>query len=152
MSSTETIAPIRVAVTVAVSPERAWEVFTAQMADWWPLHTHSIAAFEGSVPDRLVVEPGVGGEIYEQTGGVRRHWARFDSWQPPRRLSYTWRVNPENPPTNVAVTFDPVEGGTRVEIVHSGWEAYADAGVTRASYGSAGGWELVAASFASALD
>ena len=50
MSSTETIAPIKTAVTVAVSPERAWEVFTAQMADWWPLHTHSIAAFEGSVP------------------------------------------------------------------------------------------------------
>ena len=101
---------------------------------------------------RLVLEPGVGGEIYEETGGVRRHWARIDGWEPPNRLSYTWHVNPENPPTNVAVTFEPVDGGTRVEIVHSGWEAYADAGVTRASYGSAGGWELVAASFASALD
>ena len=98
-------------MTVAVSPERAWEVFTAQMADWWPLHTHSIAAFEGSVPERLVLEPGVGGEIYEETGGVRRHWARIDGWEPPHRLSYTWHVNPENPPTNVTVTFEPVDGG-----------------------------------------
>jgi uncharacterized protein YndB with AHSA1/START domain len=97
-------------------------------------------------------EPGVGGEIYEETAGIRRHWALIEGWEPPNRLSYTWHVNPENPPTNVTVTFEPVDGGTRVAIVHSGWEAYADGGVTRASYGSAGGWELVAASFASALD
>ena len=55
---------------------------------------------------------------------------------------YTWHVNPENPPTDVAVTFEPVDGGTRVEVVHSGWEAYAAGRAEmRASYRD--GWPVV---------
>ena len=29
-------------VTVSVPVERAFEVFTAEIGTWWPLHTHSI--------------------------------------------------------------------------------------------------------------
>jgi uncharacterized protein YndB with AHSA1/START domain len=136
-------------VTVAVQPERAWEVFTTGIADWWPVASHSVAAREDEVPERLVLEPGEGGEIYELFGGVKRHWARIHTWQPPHTLGYTWRVNPENPPSDVVVSFTHVEGGTLVEVVHSGWEAYgANRDELRASYGGEGGWLRVLAAFA----
>ena len=144
-----TIEPVRAAVTVAVQPERAWEVFTTGIADWWPVASHSVAAGEDEVPERLVLEPGEGGEIYELFGGVKRHWARIHTWQPPHTLGYTWRVNPENPPSDVVVSFTQVEGGTHVEVVHSGWEAYgANRDELRASYGGEGGWPRVLAAFA----
>ena len=146
-----TIEPVRAAVTVAVQPERAWEVFTTGIADWWPVASHSVAAGEDEVPERLVLEPGAGGEIYELFGGVKRHWARIHTWHPPRTLGYTWRVNPDNPPSEVVVTFTPVEDGTRVEVVHSGWEAYgANRDELRASYGGEDGWARVLEAFAAA--
>jgi hypothetical protein len=87
MSGVGKVEPVRVQVTVAVEPERAWEVFVDDLAAWWPVDTHSVAAGDGGVSDRLVVVTGPGGEIFEQTGSVRRHWARFEAWEPPRRLS-----------------------------------------------------------------
>ena len=142
--------PIRAGVTVAVAPERAWEVFTGAIGTWWPVATHSVAAAADEVPERLVLEPREGGEIYEIFGGVKRHWARIHTWNPPHTLGYTWRVNPDNPPTDVTVTFTPAAGGgTRVEVVHSGWEAYgASREELHASYGGEGGWALVLEAFA----
>jgi uncharacterized protein YndB with AHSA1/START domain len=149
MTSVETIEPIRVSVTVKAPIERAWEVFTTGMPDWWPVRTHSLAADEGAVPERLVIEPRAGGEIYEQTGVVRRHWARIHTWEPPRLLGYTWAVMPGNPPTEVRVSFTAIDDGTRVEVTHGGWEAYAEREATmRASYGGEGGWPAVLGAFA----
>ena len=155
MSSTDAsiagaVEPIRVAVTVAVTPERAWEVFTGELESWWPAATHSVGAGEGRRPDSIVVEPYEGGEIYELIGPVRRHWARIHTWQPPRLLGYTWHVNPERPATDVAVTFEAVADGTRVEVVHSGWEAYAAGRAEmRASYRD--GWPVVLERFEQAF-
>ena len=104
------------------------------------------------MPERLVLEPGVGGEIYEETGSVRRHWARIDGWEPPNRLSYTWHVNPENPPTNVTVTLSrSTAGHASRSSTRAGRPTPTRASRARAT-ASAGGWELVAASFAAALD
>ncbi|HWE83095.1 MAG TPA: SRPBCC domain-containing protein [Gaiellaceae bacterium] len=148
MSIPTTIDPVRTEVVVRVDPERAWEVFTRDPGRWWPVESHSVAAGDDHVPERLVLEPREDGEFYELYGGIKRHWARIHTWEPPRRLGYTWRVNPDNPPTEVEITFTPVDGGTRVEVVHSGWEAYADGGAAaRASYGDEGGWRLVLAAF-----
>src|SRR5258708_27945720 len=97
------------------------------MADWWPVRTHSIAAGEDKAPESLVIEPGVGGEIYEVFGGTRRHWARIHTWELPNRLGYTWHVNPDRPATDVVITFEAIDGGTRVEVVHSALDAYGDA-------------------------
>jgi uncharacterized protein YndB with AHSA1/START domain len=149
MSMSVTIEPVRAAVDVAVDPDRAWEVFTTGIASWWPVATHSVAAGDDGVPEQLVLEPREGGEIYEIFGGVKRHWARIHTWSPPHTLGYTWQVNPDNPPSDVVVTFTPVEDGTRVEVVHSGWEAYgANRDALRASYSGEGGWPLVLAAFA----
>ena len=36
----------------------------------------------------------------------------------PRRLSYTWQSEPDQPPTLVTWTLEPTKGGTRVRLEH----------------------------------
>jgi uncharacterized protein YndB with AHSA1/START domain len=43
--------------------------------------------------------------------------------EPPRRLAYTWRGMPELPETMVSWSLEPVPGGTRLRLVHSGFAA-----------------------------
>jgi uncharacterized protein YndB with AHSA1/START domain len=138
-----TVDPVRVETVVAVPPERAWEVFTAELGSWWPAETHSVAAYENRRPERVVVEPGVGGDIYEQSGDERHSWATILVWDPPSLLRLEWHVNPENPATEVTVTFTAEEGGTRVRLVHEGWDAYPDGDGTRDGYGGDEGWGTV---------
>jgi uncharacterized protein YndB with AHSA1/START domain len=145
MSEVATIAPVRKSIAVACSPERAFEVFTGEVATWWPTATHSI--HQDKVAD-VVIEPRVGGEMYEiADSGERAHWARVLEWDPPKRLVLAWNVNPETDgPTEVEVTFTPEGAGTRVDLEHRNWE---EAGATGARMRDSyeGGWDTVLAPF-----
>ena len=144
--STIVIEPVRQGLTVPLGVEEAWRLFTEETASWWPLRTRSV--FEEEARD-VRIEPGVGGEMFETSGsGERAHWARVLEWEPPRRLVLAWRVNPAAPaPTEIEVTFAAVDGGTRVDIEHRGWERLGDGGrATRDRYD--GGWPEVLEAFA----
>jgi uncharacterized protein YndB with AHSA1/START domain len=145
MTETATVAPVRKSLRVECGPERAFEVFTAQVATWWPTKTHSI--HHEAVTD-VILEPREGGEMYELAeGGKREHWGRVTAWEPPKRLVLAWHVNPERAgPTEIEVTFSPEDGATRVELEHRNWEqAGAGAAEMRDNYDS--GWDLVLAPF-----
>src|SRR3712207_9297211 len=89
------IAPIVRTVQVPLPPEQAFELFTAGMGRWWPLHTHSIAAdtHEGRVTVvSLTFEPRLGGRIVEtMSDGSQGEWGRVLDWSPPRHVSFTWK-------------------------------------------------------------
>jgi uncharacterized protein YndB with AHSA1/START domain len=145
MNEVATIAPVRKTLTVDCSPERAFDVFTTEIASWWPMTTHSI--HHDKVRD-VVLEPREGGEMYEVAeGGRREHWASVTAWEPPKRLVLAWRVNPETSgPTEIEITFMPDGEGTRVELEHRNWEqAGAGAAQMRDNYES--GWDIVLAPF-----
>jgi hypothetical protein len=57
-----TFEPLRKSVTVPVAPQRAFELFTAHVHEWWPLATHSVGAEEAA---GVVFGEGVGGIIVE---------------------------------------------------------------------------------------
>jgi uncharacterized protein YndB with AHSA1/START domain len=120
------IGPIRRSVTVAVDPERAFRAFTRDLATWWPVDTHSMAAErdDGSRVVSIVVEEREAGRVYEvDDRGGEGTWATIDVWDPPRRLVLSWKPNlRDEPPTEVEVRFVPLDGGTRVELEHRGWE------------------------------
>ncbi len=44
------------------------------------------------------------------------------------RVAYTWRGEPNDWETLVTFTLEPAEGGTRLQLVHSGFEAGAQVG------------------------
>ena len=145
MTEVATITPVRKSLRVECTPERAFEVFTAEVGTWWPTRTHSIHK-EGVTG--VVLEQREGGEMYELAeGGEREHWGRVTAWEPPRRLVLAWHVNPERAgPTEIEVTFTPEDDGTRVVLEHRNWEAAGEgADEMRDNYD--GGWDLVLAPF-----
>lgn len=54
--------PVRKSVTVPATPERAFELFTAHIRQWWPLATHSVG---GEQAAGIVFGAGTGAEITE---------------------------------------------------------------------------------------
>jgi uncharacterized protein YndB with AHSA1/START domain len=143
----EALAPVRKAVTVPVRPERAFELFTAHVDEWWPLSTHSVA---GEDSRGIVFGAGVGERLAETLpDGSESVWGTITVWEPPGRLAYSWHAGqPESLATEVEVTFTEAgPGETRVELVHSGWDRRGDAAAdVRASYDE--GWNGVIAAFA----
>ena len=140
---------IRQSVVVRTTPERAFEVFTAEIGTWWPLdEVHSRL----DDPATAVIEPHAGGRVYERaTTGEEAAWGEVLEWQPPHRLVLAWKPNDTpHPPTEVEVRFTAEGGGTRVDLEHRGWERLGeDAGPARAGYDR--GWPPVLASYREAV-
>lgn len=137
---------VRSSVQVPLAPPEAFALFTERMAEWWPLATHSVYDEEAT---GVRMEPGVGGRIVETAGGDRSAiWGTITAWQAPDRVAFTWHPGEDGRiVTNVDVTFTAAEGGTRVDLVHTGWEAKGDrAAALVESYSP--GWELVLGRYA----
>jgi uncharacterized protein YndB with AHSA1/START domain len=137
---------IRKTITVRCSVEHAFHVFTEEIGTWWPLQTHSISVMEdgSGAPKTAVMEPRAGGRLYERTHDGREcDWGSVLVWEPPHRIVLDWRVNPENPATEIEVQFEADGESTRVVLEHRGWERFAPGpgADLRAAYG--GGWDTV---------
>ena len=83
-------APIRETVTVRADPERAFELFTAGMGDWWPIGDYSRAvselADEHVDVTRLEYQPRLGGAILEHVSDGRvLPWGEVIAWRCPNR-------------------------------------------------------------------
>lgn len=115
------IEPIRLSFEVACPRERAFEVWTGRISQWWPAD-HTVSA----EPDLTVVlEPRPGGRIFERTSaGIEHDWGEVTIWEPPVRFGYLWHLRHDRADaTEVEIRF--VEGSgatTRIEIEHRGWE------------------------------
>ena len=136
MSTTATEA-IRKTVVVDFTPVEAFELFTARIASWWPVGTHS---YGGDEVQEVVLEPRVGGRLYERTDAGEQDWAHVLAWDPPRGFILDWHIGKAHD-TQVEVTFEAEGPGSRVVLEHRGFGAL-DA---RESY--AGGWDVVLAPF-----
>ena len=115
------IEPLRFSLDVACPADHAFAVWTSGIDTWWPAD-HTVTGGDGLA---VVLEPGVGGRIFERTsGGAEHDWGELTVWDPPSRLEYLWFLRADRADaTDVSVRFVPVgERLTRVEITHSGWE------------------------------
>ena len=128
--------PIRREVLVEAGQEKAFEVFTARIGDWWPLATHSVHGAGGSV--RLE-----GNDIVERSaGGDVCLWGTVTRWEPPAVVAFSWHPGRSaERPTQVTVSFAAAGEQTLVTLEHSGWEVYDDPAAARDEYRS--GWTAV---------
>ena len=112
--------PIRQSVMVDCPIDDAFRLFTEEFAEWWPLATHSLAPGES---DHCEIEPWTGGRIYEESSsGRKREWGRILTWDPPRKLEFSWRPGRDSERETVEVRFSEEREGTRVTLVHRNWE------------------------------
>jgi uncharacterized protein YndB with AHSA1/START domain len=141
------IEPVVKTVAVACTLEQAFRYFTADFGMWWPAATHSVVAYASQFKDQpatVILEPQVGGRIFERTRTGEEHvWGTVLVWLPPTRLAFSFHPGRDaNQAQTVEVRFSPAPGGTSVVLTHSGWEKLDDnAQEARDSYHQ--GWEGV---------
>jgi len=141
------IEPLRIDLDVECPAAHAFTVWTERFGTWWP-HSHTVSGD----PAAVVLEPRVGGRIYERTADGREiDWGEITVWEPPKRLAYLWHIRRDRADaTDVEITFvDRGDGATRVEVVHSGWERLGDDGQSWRD-ANRGGWAGMLPSFAAA--
>ena len=140
--STTPIAPVSKARTVALPPQKAFELFTRRMGEWWPVATHSIA---GEHVAELRFEQHIGGRLVEVADdGTEHSWGEVLAWNPPHRFVLSWHPSAEpTAATTLEVRFAPAtDGGTELHLQHRGWEEFgADGEKLRGQYEP--GWDFV---------
>ncbi|MEV0155369.1 SRPBCC family protein [Micromonospora sp. NPDC050686] len=122
--------------TVLLAPaptEQAFAVFTGALTDWW-VHEYTWSGPQALA--ELGMEPRAGGMLYEiGPYGFRADWGRVLTWDPPRRLVFTWQIGPDRAPlpdparaSEVEVIFEPDgDGRTRVEVEHRHFDRHGEA-------------------------
>jgi len=112
--------PLELAFDVACAPDHAFAVWAERTSLWWPAG-HSVSGAHGLA---VTFEPRPGGRIFERTpAGDEHDWGEVLEWEPPRRLAYLWHLRQDRADaTRVEIAFVPSQAGTRVTIVHRGWE------------------------------
>lgn len=126
---------VLVALRVKVSPERAFEAFTREIAEWW--RPNALFQFTAQDTRELRFEPEVGGRfLMKLRDGSEFEIGRVHTWQPPLELGFSWRQQSFAPEqsTHVRVRFEPVDGETRVTVEHTGWDSLPQRHVARHNF------------------
>lgn len=134
------VPPLEKSILVACTPERAFQAFTAEIAAWWPLATHSVGE-DKAISVRI--EPAVGGRVFETIAGGREcDWGRILTWSPPGSFSMSWHPGRgAETQQRVTVSFAAEGTGTRVRLVHDDWAPNPQGQSARDAYNS--GWDTV---------
>lgn len=140
------IVKVEKSIEVLRPRDEAFKIFTVGIASWWPTERHSVGAERVT---EIQFEERVGGRVFERwDDGTECDWAIVTVWDPPSKVGLDWSPSPDvDIATELTITFIEVDSGTRVELVHEGWERLgADALESRESYHT--GWDLVLTRFA----
>lgn len=143
------IEPLSFSFDVDCRAEHAFDMWTRRTSLWWPAD-HTVTA----EPDlEVVIEPRVGGRIFERTtAGHEEDWGEVLVWEPPRRLVYLWHLRADRADaTEVEVSFTTRDdGSTRVDIDHGGWDCLGARGPDWQARNRRG-WETLLPHFVSAV-
>ena len=130
--------PVTVVVVINTTKAAAFDAFVAQIGDWWPIKSFSLA--EGKVS----MDAKLGGKIVEKAADGTEHvWGAITRFDVPNHISISWSVGKEATATDITVDFEDTDDGrTGVTLVHTGWEALGDEAATkRENYRM--GWERI---------
>jgi uncharacterized protein YndB with AHSA1/START domain len=109
-------------VSIAADSVTVFRVYTERMSEWWPWKGKYRYTFapEGVEPDKLIMEPEVGGRLYEQfANGTEHQIGSVTVWKPHHEVAYTWEVEKWDEPSTVTVRFLEEGGQTTVVVEHS---------------------------------
>jgi uncharacterized protein YndB with AHSA1/START domain len=114
------LAPIRQSTIVSTSREKAFDLFTGRMSEWWFGQGIGPTPFE-----QIVLEGRRGGRWFERApDGTETDWGEVVAWERPARLLLAWRINGEwkfDPELETAleITFQEIDANsTRLVLEH----------------------------------
>jgi uncharacterized protein YndB with AHSA1/START domain len=113
---------VLVALRVKSSPERAFDVFTNDIGEWWKPDPLFRITPDGD--GELAFEGGEGGCLVTRLeDGKVFEIGRVTEWVRGERLAFTWRPAnfSQDQITRVEVTFEAAGAETRVTVRHYGW-------------------------------
>lgn len=100
-------------ITVPTEQTAAFVAFTAQMGEWWDA---------GLTPDAATftsIEIDPDGEVAMVHEEDRHVWGRVTTWEPPREYAQDfWLGQDPDRPGRLRVTFEQLDGSTRVRVEH----------------------------------
>jgi len=136
--------PVLKTIEVPLPPVAAFSLFAERLGSWWPVETHSISCASDTRPKALEIEPKTGGRIIETLqDGSESVWGHFSVFEPPLALEIVWYVGrTEAEATRIRVRFEKTDTGTKLILVHDGFEALGDAAEKQAD-GYRSGWDPV---------
>jgi len=146
---------IHVREEVPVAPGEAFHLFAEGLGGWWPREY----TWSGECLESIAIEPFAGGRCYERgPQGFQCDWGRVLTWDPPRRLAFTWQIGPHRAPEpdpakagEVEVTFKPAPGATAVELEHRGFERVDGGDSYRDALASDQGWPYILGRYAAVV-
>ncbi len=143
--------PINKSVTVPLSPDEAFNLFTKGIDTWWPGETHSVSAHNEKAPRKISFAAHKDGDITELTDdGETLIWGKVMAYDPGKFLAFTWFPGKtEAEATVVTVAFKQTEDGTQCDLTHGGFDILGGlADAVSASYLT--GWDMVLGCFCAA--
>lgn len=147
MNDTDLI--VRKEIVVERTIDDAFRIFTQELGEWWPLDAgHSVLDGEAVT---AFMEPTAGGRIYERAADGREgDWGTVLEFDAPNGLTIRWHPGyGSEMATTIVIRFEAIRNElTRLELIHSGWEAHGpDAGRIAGAYTT--GWDFVLGCFTS---
>jgi uncharacterized protein YndB with AHSA1/START domain len=145
MTIAVTIAPVLKTIRVQAAPARAFEVFTAGLATWWP-RNHGIGHQPMKTP---VFEARLGGRWYELAeDGTEADIGKVLLWEPPHRLVVSWNIDSQWKPhatigSEVEIRFVADGDATRVELEHRRFEVMGEEAGEKMRKDVDGGWPRI---------
>lgn len=140
------LSPVVKTVDVRRSARDAFWIFTAEVAAWWPMATHTRAkTAEGQRTVKVTIEPRVGGRVYETLAdGKELEWGEVSVYDPGALFAMEWHLGrPMAQATSVSVKFEPLDAqSTRVTLTHENWMRMGEE-AEQLRKGYAGGWATV---------
>jgi hypothetical protein len=126
---------VLVSTRVAASPQRAFDVFTRRIGDWW-VHNDLLRLTPrdpGVIAFREPDEDGVRRLVETRANGKEFEIGKVSVWAPGERLVVGWRQATFGPDhaTEVEVKFEAVDSDTRVTVEHRGWDSVPQEHVAR---------------------
>lgn len=137
---------VTVTTRVEVDVETAFRVFTEEIGSWWRrderfcFDPNRVGTLRFELGDPGRGEPGRLVEVHESESGDPTEIGRIKAWERPNRLLFDFRMREfkTEESTEVEVRFEPAGDGTRVTVVHRGWNRLpADHPARRGMRGSA---------------
>ena len=75
--------------TLRAPRERVWEALVGEVAASWPADFYCLGR-----PARMILEPHVGGRLYEDAGGAALLWATVVLFDPPSTIAFAGNLLP----------------------------------------------------------